>query len=189
MHRLSVGVCAAIAGLGAVPAAHAQGLVLDEVRFGGAFHNVYQGFLPTSDTWNFSTLSDVKFSALFAAPDVDAFTWLGAPRVELGTTIDLEGFDENVAHANLNWQVPVFDTPLYLEAGFGAAVTNGALSGAERPQRNFGCALNFFETAGIGANLSDTATLTVRYEHTSNLELCSPNDGLSNLTITLGAKF
>ena len=71
----------------------------------------------------------------------------------------------------------IFDTPLYLELGFGAALTDGQLPGAVAPARNFGCALNFYECGGIGAHLRENVTATMRYEHISNLELCTPNQG------------
>jgi len=169
--------------------ASAQGLVLDELRFGGFFHNAYQGFLPTSPNWTLDDLQDVKFAALFASPDIDAFAWIGSPRPEIGTTLNLDGLSESFVHANLNWQLPVFDTPFYLEAGFGAALTNAALEGAARPARNLGCALAFYDAFGVGAHLSEEVSLTLRYEHISNLELCEPNDGLSNLGLMLGVRF
>jgi hypothetical protein len=37
--------------------------------------------------------------------------------------------------------------------------------------------------------VSENVTVTLRYEHISNLELCSPNDGLSNLGLMVGVKF
>lgn len=172
-----------------VSGAAAQGLVLDELRVGGFFHNAYQGFLPTSPNWTLNTLSDIKFSALFASPEIDAFAWIGSPRPEIGATLNLSGFSESIVHANLNWQIPVFDTPLYLEVGLGAAVTNGALTGAAAPARNMGCSVGFYDAVGIGANLADNVSLTLRYEHVSNLEICSPNEGLSNLGLMLGVRF
>lgn len=178
---------ALLAGSGA-HAASAQEFGLDEVRAGLFYHSAYGGFLPTGNNWDFSRLEDVKFSALFTSPDIEAFRWIGSPRPELGATLNFNG-RENIVHANLNWQIPVFETPLYLELGFGAAVTDGALSGAARPARNFGCSFNFYDAAGIGANVSENVTVTLRYEHISNLELCSPNDGLSNIGLMVGFKF
>ncbi len=173
---------------GAIVPAYGQ-MTLDEFRAGVFYHSAYNGFLPTGPNWDLSRLEDVKFSALFTSPEIDAFTWIGSPRPEVGATLNLGGTRENFVHANLNWQIPVFETPLYLELGFGAAVTDGALSGAAAPNRNFGCALNFYDAAGIGANVSENVTLTVRYEHISNLDLCPPNQGLSNLGVMLGVKF
>lgn len=167
----------------------AQGLVMDEVRAGGFFHNAYQGFLPTSSNWTLNGLHDLKFAALFASPDIDAFAWIGSPRPEIGATLNLDGLSESFVHANLNWQVPVFSTSLYLEVGFGAALTNAALDGAAPPARNLGCPIAFYDAFGLGANLSEDVTLTVRYEHISNLELCGRNEGLSNLGVMLGVRF
>lgn len=166
-----------------------QALVLDELRAGIFAHNAYVGFIPTSLDFDFSRIEDVKFSALFASPDPDALWWLGSPRLELGATVNLAGRGENMVHANLNWQLGLFDTPLYLELGFGGGVTDGALSGATAPARNFGCAVNFYESIGLGAHLGETVTATLVYEHMSNLGACQPNDGLSNVGVLLGWKF
>lgn len=168
--------------------ASAQDFGIEEFRAGVFYHSVYSGFLPTGDNWDFSRLEDVKFSALFASPDLAVFEWLGSPRPEVGATFNLNG-RENLIHANLNWQIPVFETPLYLELGFGAALTDGALQGATLPARNFGCSLNFYDAAGIGAHVSENVTVTLRYEHISNLNQCPPNDGLSNLGLMVGVKF
>jgi len=188
MSLKSLGLAVAALGL-FCPAASAQGLALDELRAGGFFHNAYQGFLPTSPNWTLDRLQDLKFSALFASPEIDAFAWIGSPRPEIGATLNLDGFSESFVHANLTWQLPIFDTPFYLEAGFGAALTNATLDGAALPARNLGCPVAFYDAFGLGANLSDEVTLTLRYEHISNLELCARNDGLSNLGVMLGVKF
>lgn len=182
-------VIAIALALGLVPSSVlAQENPFDEVRAGIFYHSAYSGFLPTGDNWDLSRLESIKFSALFASPDIDAFRWIGSPRPEIGTTLNLNG-RENLIHANLNWQIPVFDTPLYLELGFGAALTDGALQGATHPERSFGCSLNFYDAAGIGAHVSDNVTVTLRYEHISNLDLCAPNEGLSNLGLMVGVKF
>lgn len=181
-------VMAACAALTLASPALAQEITIDELRAGVFYHSAYSGFLPTGDNWELTRLEDVKFSALFTSPDIEAFRWIGSPRPEIGATLNLNG-RENILHANLNWQIPVFDTPLYLELGFGAAVTDGALTGAIRPERNFGCSFNFYDAAGIGANVGENMTVTLRYEHISNLDLCPPNEGLSNIGLMVGFKF
>lgn len=182
---LAIAVTCGVAVAGGV---QAQDMRLDELRAGVFAHSAYNGFLPTGDSWDLSRIEDIKFSALFTSPDIDAFRWIGAPRPEIGTTISLNG-RENLIHANLNWQIPVFETPLYLELGFGAALTDGALQGAAHPARNFGCSLNFYDAIGIGVNMSENLTATLRYEHISNLDMCPPNQGLSNLGLMIGYKF
>ncbi len=184
-------IALACLGLVLAPAALAQdlGSAFDEVRIGVAAHDVYGGFLPVnSSQWTIEAPEDVAFEVLFRSPDIEAFQWIGAPRPNIGGTVSTTG-RESLLHAGLTWQVPVFETPLYLEATFGAAIHNGALTGATDPGRNLGCRVNFYEALGVGANLSDEWTLTVSYEHTSNANLCEENDGLSNLGVKLGYKF
>lgn len=187
LSRLGIWGVSVMLGLSA-GAAHAQDIYLDELRAGAFFHGAYQGFVPTSLNWSFAHPEDVKFSALFASPHLDALTWYGQIRPEIGATINLAG-RESIVHANLNWQLPVFDSPVYVELGLGAALTTGALVGAQAGTRNFGCRVNFYESAGIGVALSDTVTATLVYEHTSNLGMCAANDGLSNLGLLVGVKF
>ena len=56
------------------------------------FHNAYGGFVPTDpNNVDFSYLEDVKFSALFTSPDLDAFRWIGSPRPEIGATLSPGG--------------------------------------------------------------------------------------------------
>lgn len=184
-----IGLSIALIGAVLLPTgASAQEFGLDEFRAGVFAHSAYSGFLPTGNNWDLSRVEDVKFSALFTSPEIDAFRWIGSPRPEIGATLSLNG-RENLVHANLNWQVPLFETPFYLELGFGVALTDGALQGAALPARNFGCALNFYDAFGIGVNMSESVTATLRYEHISNLGLCPPNDGLSNLGLMIGFKF
>lgn len=163
--------------------------IVDELRFGVNAHDVHHAALPFQvGEWNLSRIEDVSFDVLFTSPDMDAFRWIGAPRPEIGATINLNGSDSMV-HANLTWQLPVFETPFYLEAGLGAAIHNGALTGAAAGRKNFGCRVNFYERWGVGAHISDNATATLTYEHTSNNGWCDANDGLSNVGLRLGWKF
>ncbi|SFV37459.1 Lipid A 3-O-deacylase (PagL) [Devosia crocina] len=183
-------------GLGVVPAGaqslydpHPLAGVVDELRFGLQSYDVHHAALPfLVNEWRFTELRSVSFDVLFTSPEIDAFRWIGSPRPEIGTTIHLGG-KESLLHAGLTWQLPIFDTPLYLEGTFGAAIHNGALVGAPPPQKNFGCRVNFYERFGIGANLSDNVTATVTYEHTSNNDWCEANAGLSNFGVRVGWKF
>ncbi|WP_338721319.1 acyloxyacyl hydrolase [Devosia sp. XK-2] len=163
--------------------------VVDELRFGLHAHDVHHAALPfLVQDWDLSRVEDISFDVLFTSPDADIFRWIGSPRPEVGTTISLGGRD-SLVHANLTWQLPVFDTPVYLEAGLGAAIHDGALTGAAPGRQNFGCRINFYERWGVGLNVSETATATLTYEHTSNNDWCAANDGLSNFGLRFGWKF
>ena len=163
--------------------------IVDEIRIGLHAHRVHHAALPfLVNEWQLNGVEDVSFDVLFTSPDVDVFRWIGSPRPEVGTTISLAGRD-SLVHANLTWQLPVFDTPIYLEAGLGAAIHDGALTGAAPGRQNFGCRVNFYERWGVGMHVSDNATATLTYEHTSNNDWCAANDGLSNFGLRLGWKF
>lgn len=185
--------------LGVMPGAMAQDMtsglsagvldIVDEVRIGGHYHNVYWTMLPQGfNEWWWGQPGDVSFDVLFKSPDSEAFRWIGSPRPEIGATISLTGY-EHLFHVGVTWQLPVFETPFYLEGTFGAAAHSGYLTGAPGLYRNLGCPVNFYERFGVGANLSENVTATLTYEHTSNAGLCQANAGLSNVGVRLGWKF
>ncbi len=173
-----------------VPAFSEAPPVVSEVRLGIFAHKVTHGFLPFDpNRWiGLGRIEDLNVELLFTSPDNEFFRWMGSPRPTLGATLNFNGL-ESMAHLALTWQVPVFDTPFFIEGTLGAAVHNGALSGARLPLTNFGCRAGFYEAASFGMNVGDNATVMITYEHTSNLGLCLPNDGLSNLGVRMGYKF
>ncbi len=168
----------------------AQGFAVSEVRAGVFAHNIYGGFLPfTPARWSSEILiEDINVELLFTSPNNDFFRFIGSPRPNLGGTFSLAG-KESMVHAALTWQLPIFDTPIFIEGSFGIAAHNGALNGATTPNKNLGCRVNFYESASIGYNIDKNLSAMITYEHTSNLDLCSQNDGLSNLGIRFGYSF
>ncbi|ODT76247.1 MAG: hypothetical protein ABS76_31640 [Pelagibacterium sp. SCN 64-44] len=163
--------------------------IVDELRIGLHAHDVHHAALPfLVQEWKLDRIEDISFDVLFHSPDLDVFRWIGAPRPEVGVTLNLAGGD-SLAHAGLTWQLPLFETPFYLEGTFGAAVHNGVLEGAAGTRKNFGCPVNFYERFGVGARLGENATATLTYEHSSNNGWCAANDGLSNFGLRVGWKF
>ena len=163
--------------------------IVSEVRVGGGYHMVYFTMLPIEmGNWYWTRPEDLTADVLFTSPDLDLFRWIGSPRPEIGATINLQNEDD-LFHAGLTWQLPIFDTPLYLEGTFGAAAVTGFTTGAPAGRRNYGCQVNFYERFGVGTHIGDHATATLTYEHTSNAGLCPANAGLSNLGLRLGWKF
>lgn len=195
MRRIVVGMFGLVAlGLAPVQAQdlldpHPLAGIVDELRFGIHAYNVHYAALPFSmNEWQVRAIESVSFDVLFHSPQIDAFTWIGSPRPEIGATLNLRGM-ENLVHAGLTWQLPIPDTPVYLEGTFGAALHDGALSGASGGQKNFGCRINFYERFGVGVHATETITATLTYEHTSNNGWCGDNDGLSNFGLRIGWKF
>jgi len=160
---------------------------ISEFRAGVLLHSIDENG-PNGELLNLTRLQNINFEVLFRSPDMDAFRWIGSPRPIIGLTANLGGL-ESMAYAALTWQVPLFESAFFIEASFGAAISNGALSGAVFPARNLGCSLNFYESGAIGMNIDDNITILLSLEHASNAKLCSPNRGLSNLGVKLGYKF
>lgn len=198
MSKLLVAAVAAALSLFGTLSAQAQSLttpnpfadVVDEVRIGLHAHDVSNILFPLPWDYKLDQIEDVSFDVLFKSPDIDAFRWIGSPRPDLGVTINMDGQD-SLLHLGLTWQLPIFETPLYLEGAFGGAVHNGYLNGSPDPTRyaNFGCRVNFYERYGIGAHVNENITATLTYEHTSNNGWCERNQGLSNVGLRVGWKF
>lgn len=198
MKSLRVGV--ALAALSCVSPAFAQdvgawAVPLDELRFGAAISSVelypYSIFVPDVASFDIANLDSLTFDALFRLPDVTAFQWLGSPRVELGGVVNLRG-RESVLHAGLNWHLPVFDTPLFLEMGWGIGFTNAALEGAEAPYRNVGCNPLVHWSLAAGVEIDQNWSVIGKLQHVSHALLCgedASNDGINNLGLTLGYRF
>ena len=164
--------------------------IVDEIRLGISAHDVSYTLFAKPWEYKLDQIEDVTFDILFTSPDIDAFRWIGSPRTDLGVTINLDGQD-SLAHLSLTWQLPVFDTPFYIEGAFGGAIHNGYLTGSPDPTQraNFGCRINFYERYGVGAHLSENVTASLLYEHSSNNGWCDANQGLSNVGLRMGWKF
>lgn len=179
-------VCAALALSGIVCAgatAGAQAQSLDELRGGLYWHSADSG------DFDAHRLQDLNVELLFSVPPLDDLMAIGRLRPHVGATINFGGL-ESMVYGGLSWTVPVFDTPLFLEASFGGAIHNGATDDAVAPARNLGCPVLFHESLSLGFNISDQATIMATAEHASHAGLCGEhNDGLTNVGIRLGWKF
>lgn len=165
----------------------AQDFGLSELRAGILAHSIDER-APDGSLLNFTRWQDVSLEVLFRSPDADVFRWIGSPKPNLGATLNTGGL-ESMVHLGLTWQVPVFDTGFFVEGTFGAALHNGANGGAAYPARDLGCALHFYEAAGVGWNVTDNMNVMVAWEHASSANLCAPNRGLTNIGVKAGYRF
>lgn len=162
---------------------------VSEVRIGIMAHDAYPVWLPTTPShFRFNQIEDIGFDVLFKSPDLDAFRWIGAPRVNFGGTINFDN-QESMAHLGLTWQTHLFDSPVFVEGTIGGAIHNGILTGTLGKMRPQGCRIGFYTAAGLGVDINENVTATLVYEHMSNADLCSANYGLSNVGLKVGWKF
>lgn len=186
LRSIALWVAVAAVALGPTGPALAQNLGL-EVRAGPGIHGLELASRDLLDPLYHGRLSDLSVELIYTPP-VD-LSLLGSPRLAVGGTFDFSGH-EQMAHANLNWHVPVFATPFYLEAGLGAAVMVGYLHSPPPGYRALGCNTGFYFQAAAGVELPADFTATLAVEHTSHAWLCgADNDGVNSLGLKLGHKF
>ncbi|MHB1111424.1 MAG: acyloxyacyl hydrolase [Devosia sp.] len=184
-------VATALFGAGAAAAQdYGTGFGVDEFRGGLFFHSVdhappgsFLGFLDTT------RLHDANVELLFNPFDLGDFNWIGEIRPHLGATVNFGGLESQV-YAGLSWTWHVFDGPVFIEGTFGGALHNGATSGAIYPARNLGCSALFRESASIGFDITEQASIMATVEHSSHAGLCGAgNMGITNLGVRAGWKF
>ncbi len=181
---LGLGFLVSVLGM---TSASAQDFGLYELRGGIMAHSADEP-APNGFVFNFSRLEDISVDALFYSPDIDAFRWIGSPKINLGGNLNVAG-RESHAHLGLTWQIPIFDSPFFVEGTFGAAVHSGELTNATAPARALGSRVLFYEEIGIGAVLPNNWTVLATAEHASNANLAQPNRGLTNMGVKVGHRF
>lgn len=183
---LGIGVWGLLVLAGPLPAL-AQDFGVSEIRGGVFAHSVDEpgAFFGVFDT---SRVQDVNVEMLFDVPSLTQWVSWGVVRPHLGATLNFGGL-ESMVYGGVSWTVPVFDSPVFVEASFGGAVHNGAVAGATYPARNLGCSVLFRESASLGVMINDNASVMATIEHASNANLCADNRGLTNMGIRFGWTF
>jgi len=166
----------------------AQDFGVSEVR-GGIFAHSADEPGNFFGVFNTERLQDINVELLFDTPGLTEWVTLGELRPHVGATLNTAGL-ESMAYAGVSWTVPVFDTPIFVEGTFGGAVHNGNTNGtAIEPARHLGCSVLFRESASIGLQVSEKASIMATIEHASNANLCNGNRGLTNMGLRFGFKF
>ena len=108
------------------------------------------------------------------------------PRVHLGTSIGTDG-DATQFFTGFTWTVD-FSEKLFAEAGFGGVIHTGKLDDNDDGP-DLGCRLLFHEYVGAGYRFTQHWNVMAQIAHSSNANLCSPNDGMTRAGIQVGYKF
>lgn len=183
--RMRAGAIAAFVTMMAGPAlaeehgAHDASGIIDELRIGVMDHdtNLFGN--------NEEDGTDVNLEILFDSPDWLA--WAGAPRPQLGGTINFEG-NTSFGYGGLAWDWN-FWNPFFVEGSLGIAVHNGETGKVPVGAKELGCRWNFHESASLGVNITDNHRVMATVEHISNASICSENEGLTNVGVRYGYRF
>ena len=166
------------------------GEYLHEFRVGASFEGVDLDpafyYLPT--VVPLDRLHKLSFEVLFRTPYLDVFQWIGSPKPTIGGALSLTG-DTSWIFAGLTWQVPVFETPLFLEGTVGATLHNGALHDAPEGERVYGCRALLYVRGGVGVNLGEDWTASAYLEHGSHGRTCGyDKDGFHSVGVQVRPK-
>ncbi len=165
---------------------------IDELRGGLFLHSVDHagpGSNPLFGVIDTTRGVDINAEVLFRPFDIGPLSVIGEFRPHIGATVSTNGL-ESMIYAGLSWTFHPFDGPVFIEGTFGGSVNNGAISGAVPPARNLGCNVLFRESASIGFDITENASIMATVEHASHAGLCgNSNVGLTNLGVRAGWKF
>jgi lipid A 3-O-deacylase len=176
----SCGAVALAAWLAAAPAAVAQSLPIDELRFGLFGHSLD----PSNDEDGVDLNLEVLFRKFSCACNDAFLEMVLRPRIHLGTSINLAG-ETSQLYTGFTWDARL-TSKLSLELSFGAALHNGPTGDGH--QDSYGCALNFRESASLGYELDKRWTVYGTVAHMSNAGLCDHNSGITSAGVRLGYK-
>jgi lipid A 3-O-deacylase len=184
LRRLARGALGAVAiGLAVftLPAAtHAQGLV-HEFSAGVLYHDA-------PGLWS-------GFSVETTAPDINLEVILepslrvlgGELRPAFGGTINTGGGTSH-AYLDARWQIEC-PSGIFFGVGLGAAVHNGQLTVQDWDKKALGSRVLFHIPIEAGVRLDNHNSVSVYFEHTSNANTASPNEGLDRIGLRYGYRF
>ena len=164
--------------------------IIDEVRFGAYEHDA--SVLGHQK----ETGADVGDEVLFTSPSFLSVIW--APRPNLGFLINTAGETSQV-YGGLTWTWNFADNVLrendgfYVEFTEGPGFNNGKINvtGAVESQRrkSLGSNVLFREDLDLGYHITPNWSIALSYNHISNADLATRNEGLNDIGARIGFKF
>ena len=168
---------------------------VSEVRLGVLAHDV--AFAGGKETG-----ADLNGEILFVSPFPDGLgsdlprwlQWMAHPRPHLGADINTSGAT-NQLYAGLTWTAVLArelirpDDGLEFNYFFGPALNDG-LANSRRPGRkSLGSNVLFHLGVELAYRLTETTSVGIIYEHSSNAHLATRNQGLNNIGMRVGYHF
>ena len=154
---------------------------ISELKIGALAHdvpNLWSGFQVETPA------ADVNVEALFRPVYANAYSML---RPAIGATINPNNQTSH-GYADIRWTVT--PNPLwYVTLGVGATYQNGLTDPGDPGRKWLGSHVLFHPTAEIGLNLDAHNNLSVYFEHMSNANTQTSNEGMDDLGVRYGYRF
>lgn len=186
---IRLAVLPALSALLALPlAARADGLI-DEVRLGVYDHDA--SFLGHQK----ETGADIGLEMLFASPALLEVIW--SPRPIVGAMINTAGQTDQ-AYAGLAWTwdfahgLLTADDGFYVEFSEAAGWNDGLISAPpseQQTRKSLGSNILFREDLDLGYRLDPRWSIALSYNHISNADLATRNEGLNDVGLRVGYRF
>ncbi|MBU1004175.1 MAG: acyloxyacyl hydrolase [Proteobacteria bacterium] len=173
---LGVLVCVLLVGLGPV----AWGAdVVSEFRLGVLAHDT------PGLCFNRESGADLNAELLFVSPGF--LQAIGAPRPHIGGSLNTSG-DTSQVYAGLTWNGDL-GRGFFVEGMLGGALHNGKLDTDDSDRKSLGSSVLFRLGVALGYAFSERVNVLLVYDHISNANLTTNNEGMETVGLKLGYRF
>ena len=155
--------------------------LVSELRIGYLAHDIDAVSFNREDGW------DINAEVLFRPIGKELVGDTVSVCPHLGVSMNTKG-DTSQAYLGLTLRRDLAKK-FFAEAMFGGSVHDGDLDPERRDRKALGSRWLFRLGAAIGYNFTEHINASVAYDHVSNAELKSANEGLDTLGIKLGYRF
>jgi hypothetical protein len=178
--------CALWCALFAVPAAAG-----DDAPRGGLIHEFKIGALLHDNPYMWSGFNKEPYSAdlnveVQFGPGLSF--WHGTIRPVIGTTVNFAGYTSKAyAAARLQWEYPSRST--FFALGLGVAYHDGNTLTADPNRKLLGSSVLFHDSIEFGYRFDQHRSISIYFEHISNLDFAPKNQGLDAIGLRYGYRF
>jgi hypothetical protein len=179
-------ICALWCALFALPAAAG-----DDPPSGGLLHELKIGALLHDNPYMWSGFNREPYSAdlnveLQFGPGISF--WNGTVRPVVGATVNFHGYTSKAyAAARLQWEYP--SRSMFFALGLGVAYHDGETLQRSPDRKQLGSSVLFHDSIELGYRLDQRNSISLYFEHISNLDFAPKNQGLDAVGLRYGYRF
>ena len=170
-----------LASAAAADEAVTSGGFISELKIGALAHDVpdlWSGFQVENQAVDVN--AEIDFHPLWSSE-------ASSVRPAIGGTFNTQGQTSH-AYADLRWQIN-FNPVFYLTFGLGAAYQNGQTDLVDYSRKALGSHILFHPSMEAGFNLDAHNSVSVYFEHMSNGNFATYNEGMDDIGVRYGLRF
>jgi lipid A 3-O-deacylase len=121
---------------------------------------------------------------VFSRPECSLFG--GSVRPTLGADLSVDS-GTSKAFGALLWEIEKAD--FFFDLGLGGAIHNGDSHGHDSDEKHYGSRVLFYEEMCLGYSFTPHCRFAFFFDHMSNANLSTPNNGLNTIGISFQYRF